>query len=33
MMGTKLTEFENLWVPKINQVLENELRQTLTRKR
>ncbi len=22
MMGTKLTEFENLWVPKINQVLE-----------
>ncbi len=25
MMGTKLTEFENLWVPKINQVLENEI--------
>ncbi|GAA3195225.1 polyprenyl synthetase family protein [Lentilactobacillus kefiri] len=24
-MGTKLTEFENLWVPKINQVLENEI--------
>lgn len=25
MMGTKLTEFENLWIPKINQVLENEI--------
>lgn len=25
MMGTKLTEFENQWVPKINQVLENEI--------
>lgn len=35
-MGTKLTEFENLWVPKINQVLENEIapdsdQQTLTK--